>query len=593
MSTSFRLKYFLGLIPTAKKIDSDWTELFSMRNELHQIETSKELARYQELKQLIQSGDFQTKKREIINLKLKASSEYNVLTELTKLEKSKPIKDYFKYIQSPDFNRINKIAESSELTRYFELKKIVESPDFISRKKNTESLRYKGSPEYIKRQEFNALQKSSRLKRYFATMVSDEYRLFLELEPSEKEKLNNHSKKKDPKLKIYRKFLNSRAYKNIKKVEKLGLTDRLEQLQKEIDTKSFYEREAFLKNVARFETTPDYPLFNEFTKLSKSGDILFYLKFIKSSFYANYRKMADSKELARLKELRLQVEVPEFKQHVAFLRNKRRYESTPEFKSETEFLELEKSQLITTYHQLKKRSELAFFDQWEVVFEENFKERQLATTLWEPENHWGSKMAGYSFSQVDELQAYKGLKNIEIRNEVLSIVTKAEKTEGKVWDPAIGLIPKKFDYSSGILNTSNSFRFKEGVIEAKVKFRAEKAITSAFSLTGSKPFPQIDVFRSGDNSVGLGIIDQPGNGGTKKLIQIKGLNFNNFHIFRLEIFGNLVVWKINNQEVHREQLNKNGSELFINFIGSLHHPINGTSLPHHFEIDWVRCLRKK
>jgi len=93
--------------------------------------------------------------------------------------------------------------------------------------------------------------------------------------------------------------------------------------------------------------------------------------------------------------------------------------------------------------------------------------------------------------------------------------------------------------------------------------------------------------------VGLGIIEHPANGGIKKLIQVKGLNFNNFHIFRLEIFGNMLIWKINNHEVHRELLSQNSEELFLNFVGSIHKPLNAQSLPHHFEIDWVRCMQKK
>ena len=97
-----------------------------------------------------------------------------------------------------------------------------------------------------------------------------------------------------------------------------------------------------------------------------------------------------------------------------------------------------------------------------------FSDHKLSPTLWEPENYWGSKLLGTSFSQANELQAYKGLKNIEFRNKVLSIVSKAEKTEGKVWNPSFGLIPKKFDFSSAIINTGNGFRFKEGVVEAKL-----------------------------------------------------------------------------------------------------------------------------
>lgn len=593
MSLSFRLRYSLGLIPSAQKIDSAWVELLKMRDELHLIETSNEFARYNELNQLIQSNDFQAKKNDIINMSLLGSAENKLLTERTELEHSKSIKDYFSFIQSSDFNRLNKINGSSELARYFELKKIVESPDFVLRKKEVESLHYKDSVEFSKRQNLNALQKSARIKHYYNTLASDEYRLFLELEATEKDKLADHSKKKDAKVKIYSKFLNSSAYKNLKTVEQLGLPAKLEQLKQETNTKSFLDRETFLKNPARFETTSDFAPFNEFTRLSKSSEITFYLKHIKSPLYTNYKKMVDSKELARLIQLRSEVEDPEFKQRVAFLKNKKRYNLTPEHDTEKEFNKLENSKAINAYFQLKKRPELAFFDQWKIVMDENFKEPQLATGLWEPENYWGSKMAGFSFSQPNELQSYNGIKNIVIKNKVLSIITRSEKSEGKVWEPAIGILSKKFDYSSGILNTGNSFRFKEGVVEAKVKFRANKAITSAFSLTGDQPFPQIDVFRSGDNSVGLGIINQPGKGSQKNTVHIKGLNYNNFHIFRLEIFGNLVVWKINNYEVHREQISKNMGELFINFIGSLHQPVNGEILPHHFEIDWVRCFKKK
>lgn len=593
MSFSFRLRYFLGLIPTAQKIDAAWAERLKMRDELHLIETSNELARYKELKHLIESDEFQARKNDIINMSLIGSVENKLLTERINLEHSRPLKDYFKFIQSPDFKRLNSITGSSELSRYFGLKTIVEAPDFIQRRKDAESLRYKDSTEFRKRKDFETLQKSARIKLYNATLSSVEYRLFLELEATEKGNLDDRSKKKDPKTKIYRNYLNSRVYKNVKIVEELGLPAKLEQLKQETSTKSFLERETYLKNAARFETTPDYAPFKEFNQLSKSSEIIFYLKCSKSSLYANYQKVVDSKELARLIELRSEVENPEFKQRVAFLKNKKRFNTTPQHTTEKEFFKLENSKTVKNYFQLQKRPELAFFNQWEVVMEENFADHQLSTTLWEPENYWGAKMAGFSFSQANELQAYHGLKNIVIRNKVLSIVTKAEKSEGKVWDPAIGLLTKKFDFSSGIINTGNGFRFKEGILEAKVKFRANKAFTSAFSLTGDQPFPQIDIFRSGNNCVGLGIIDQPGIGGVKKLAQIKGLNYNNFHIFRLEIFGNSVVWKINNYEVHREQVSKNMGELFINFIGSLHQPVNGESLPHHFEIDWVRCLKKK
>lgn len=411
MSLSFRLRYALGLIPNAHKLDSAWSDLLKMREDLNQIEASKELARYLALKVQVNSNEFQSNKRKVKALKFKGSALHHSTREFTKLESSKSVKAYLKYKQTSDFDPANPLASGPDITRYLELEKVVQAPEFI--------------------------------------------------------------------------------------------------------------------------------------------------------------------------------------QEVEFLKNKNRFSTTPEFLLETELVQLEQHELIQRYLTIQKHPQLSFFDQWEIILNENFTEAKLAASLWEPENYWGSRIAGFSFSQSTELQAFNGLDNIQIKNNILSIITKAEKAKGKIWDASLGLITKEFGYTSGILNTGNGFKFKEGVVEAKVRFRANAALTSAFSLTGNKPFPQIDIFRSGSNRVGLGVIDHPKNGGIKKLVQIKGLNFNEFHIFSLEILGDLLVWKINNHEVHRDLISPNSGDLFLNFIGSLHKPLNHSDLPHHFEIEWVRCLRKK
>ena len=57
MSVSFRLKYLLGFIPSAQKLDAAWDKLVAMRDNLSRIEASPELSRYNELKSLIESAD--------------------------------------------------------------------------------------------------------------------------------------------------------------------------------------------------------------------------------------------------------------------------------------------------------------------------------------------------------------------------------------------------------------------------------------------------------------------------------------------------------------------------------------------------------
>lgn len=592
MSSTFRLKYFLGLVPSAQKIDSKWDNLITMRDKLNQLETSTEIARYNELKELIHSKTFQEKKKVIAQLSYEKSDEHAIVAEVTRIEKLKPIRDYFNFIQRFDFKTINNTEPDTVITRYKELKKIVESPEFVQRKKEVESLNYENSPEHTTRKEFEKLKNNVPLKQYYKTIDSDEYRLFMELEKAQREG-GDESAKNESKTKIYQKFLHSSAYKNVQSIEKSGMVEKYNALKKQVEDKSFVEREVFLKNKNRFETTGDYESYREFTALEKTEKIKSFLNIVHSVGYKNFKEVDKSAQLAKLKELKLKIDDPEFKQRVEFLKNKRRYTTTAEYRLEEEYKELAQSTHLKHYTQLKKRAELAFFDQWEIKLDERFQNNQLSDSIWTQEHYWGAKMAGFSFSQENELQAYNGKNNIEIKNKVLSIITKKEKTTGKVWNPSIGFLPKEFDYSSGILTTGGHFSFQEGIIETKVKFKPVKAITSAFSLTGKHPFPQIDIFRSGHNSVGVGIINQDDKDVNNQLVQIKGLNYNVFHIFRLELFGNTAVWKINNQEVHRRDIGNLRDDLFLNFIGSLHEPLNGELLPHHFEIEWVRCLQKK
>lgn len=245
------------------------------------------------------------------------------------------------------------------------------------------------------------------------------------------------------------------------------------------------------------------------------------------------------------------------------------------------------------YRLLKKSPKLDFFNQWSVVFEEDFSENKLNTERWQPENYWGYKIAGRSFSQADETQGYNGLNNILLNNHVLSILIKREKVTGQIWDAKSGLLPKQFEYSSGIINSANSFRFREGVIETKVKFKADASITNACSLTGSKPIPQVDLFRSGKGNVAFGITHQTDGGLSKRFKRIYGLNFNNFHVFRLEKFNDTCTWKINGIKVHTDQYSHSDGEMFFNFVSSLHEPVNNNLIPHYFEIDWIRCYEKK
>jgi beta-glucanase (GH16 family) len=470
MSAIFRLKYLLGLIPSANKIDANWADLLKMRDELNALENSKEVRRFKELEVLTASYEFQIKKKEILNQNYKDSTESRLIQELEKLEKSNPVRDYFKVLNSSQLTRFQEVEKIGDLNRYLQLKKKFESSVPVPDNKSSE--------------------------------------------------------------------------------------------------------------------------YKEYTQLSKDQEILFYQKFKNSRLYTNFVSTKTSYELERCEELRKITSDPEFTKKVEWLRNKDRYAGTELYQQEKELKNLDKSDALKRYRKLKISPKLDFFKEWSVVFEDNFSKNAFDQTKWQAENYWGYKVMGKSFSQSGESQCFNGPKNIAVEGNTLSILTKKEKLKGQSWDPSIGLVPKEFDYSSGIINSAGSFRLDEGVIEAKVKFVAEQSLTNAFSLTGSKPMPQIDIFRSGKNCVGLGYSETTESGVTKKYKQIYGLDFDRYHIFSLEKKDHTLIWKINGEQVHEEHYHGPEEGLFLNFVSSLHEPVNNHLIPHQFQIDWVRCYSR-
>ncbi len=450
-------------------------------------------------------------------------------------------------------DNLNRMESSNELRQYQDLKNLIDSKSFQQHKREVESLQYTGSKEESLILELKALAKSFPIRNYHKISMSPNL-----------ERLQNILAGSD-----LRKFLD---------------------LQKVVECNDFKIRKASQKRKL-FITTPEYVQLNEYVQLRKSIDIRFWRKFSHSESYLSYLKTIGSKELKRFEELVRLTGDTDFKTRVDYLKDKKRYLKSEAYKNSVSFKELDKGKFMSDYRVLKKARQLDFFKKWENIFDEDFSSKELSAKHWQAENWLAFRIAGVSFSQMDEMQCFNGDKNIQLANNTISLLAKREKLIGKVWDSAIGLIPKEFDYSSAILNSADFFRFKEGVLEAKVRFKKDATITSAFSLTGEKPFPQIDFFRSTKNGVGLGILENQGKRSSKYL-KIGGLNDEKFHIFTLELTKNELVWKINGSEVFRTTTSIR-EPLFFNLLTSLHGKVNEHKLPHRFEVEWIRCFSQK
>jgi hypothetical protein len=94
-----------------------------------------------------------------------------------------------------EFEKLNVFSGSNQLAGYYELDKLVNSSDFVQKRKEIESLRYKFSEEYEKEKEYISLQKAKDIVLYFKTISGHNLKRFQDLDGSDKiigfEKLEN------------------------------------------------------------------------------------------------------------------------------------------------------------------------------------------------------------------------------------------------------------------------------------------------------------------------------------------------------------------------------------------------------------------
>ena len=449
-----------------------------------------------------------------------------------------------------DFNALNEYETSDELARYKELEQFVSSAEFQNKKNELFGLKYKGSEEYMKESEYLRLKKDKSIKLYFKTASSPALKQF------------NDTKESDS-LKKYQdleKFINSTEFAAAKQ-----------------DKKTFKTSDAFQK-------------LQEFKHLKKDSAIKQYFKFSKSKQLANYNNINGSDRLNKLEELEEYVQSEAFveKKKYLLLKPKDRWQQNDSYKKFEEFENLKKSEKIKWYFANKGHKKFDFFRTWTVTFEDDFETGKLDTNKWLTRYYWAEKMLGESYSLAHEKHFYTEGKNLDFNGSTLKITTKREDIDGKIWNPAIGFVPMPFKYTSGIINTGNSFRQKYGLFEAKIKFANSSDVYNTFWMVGENMTPHINVVE-GFKKCSLGIaFDQ-----NQKVVKALGKSrfANDYHIFSIEWDANKIVWKINGLDVKTVSSNVPDEEMYLNFSAGLYSDAK-SNLPANMEIDWVRCYNK-
>ena len=126
-----------------------------------QIEKSPELAEYNALKKIVESSDFQARKKELVSRKYKDTDEGRKMTAYLHLEGSSAIRRYKRALEDPQFQEFLKFRETPEFAKIKSLKAVLTDSKIRS---------------------YNMLYYSSYYKNYTKVLNSAELRQLTELE---------------------------------------------------------------------------------------------------------------------------------------------------------------------------------------------------------------------------------------------------------------------------------------------------------------------------------------------------------------------------------------------------------------------------
>ena len=232
------IKLLLGMIPSTAKIEEEEKALIAEFEKLRSFAESKQLARYNELHELVTSAGFVQKRKEIESLKYKNSEEYSKEKEFASLKKAKDLVLYFTTIGGAALKKFQELDGSERISKYESLKSLIGGADFKEKMKQKD---FESTAEAKKLSEFKQLDASEEIKDYY-------------------------------------KFKGSKELANFKNIDGSSRLARFNELKEYTSSKEFAERKAYLLDKKRFEKSEEYREFEEYEKLKKDADIIWYFK---------------------------------------------------------------------------------------------------------------------------------------------------------------------------------------------------------------------------------------------------------------------------------------------------------------------------
>lgn len=237
------LKFALGMLPKTSKIENQYASLQRDFERYKELEKSDEMKRYLELKAIVETSEFEARKKDILTRKFKDTREYQQLMEFRTLERSKNTKNYFKIRDSRQLSDYYEFLKSDTLKRLKELAEYVKSDELKKAKADLTPRQYKKSEQGKKEKEYIRLLKSKTVKRN-------------------------------------KKFEKSQSYLDYKATEKSDSLKKFMELKDFVNSEKFNEFRIFMNQsgVKKFKQSDEYQQLNEFKSLQDSNNIKWYFE---------------------------------------------------------------------------------------------------------------------------------------------------------------------------------------------------------------------------------------------------------------------------------------------------------------------------
>lgn len=240
---------FGGKYPSTKSYENKCIKHEAEYKRFLEFQGAQSLARYNELKQLLGTSDFQAKVNKLKNEKYSDTPAAKKEVEYKQLASSNDIKSFL-YVDKKVEPKLHSALSSQNYAKYLELKPIVESAEF------REKMSVKG---------FKKTEDYQTYKSYRKAVKSSEVKYINKIQPSQ----------------IYKNYLATKSGERLKRYRELG---------EYVSSQEFLAFKAEMTDKKRYLKSEECRLINEYEKLAKDKDIIWFNKCKDTNAFADVAK---------------------------------------------------------------------------------------------------------------------------------------------------------------------------------------------------------------------------------------------------------------------------------------------------------------